>query len=433
MRILFAAVSMVLASSALAAQVQIENVRIWPAPDNTRVVFDVSGPVDHSLFSLKHPDRVVIDFKNTGLPPGVTPPAVKENLVAGVRSAVRNGQDVRVVLDLTKSTRPKSFLLKPNSKYGHRLVIDLYGANVEKGPGPIVKAVPREPKKLRDLVVAIDPGHGGEDPGALGPHGVLEKDVVLAVAKRLKATLDKERGIRAVLVRNGDYFLRLRKRIKIARQERADLFVSIHADAFRDPRVYGSSVYVLSRNGAGNEAARWLANQENASDLIGGVSLADKDDLLASVLLDLSQTATLSASAEAAEKVLGQLKGLGKTHKRRVQRAGFLVLKSPDIPSILVETAYISNPTEARKLTEPGHQQRLAAAMARGIQRYLEKNAPPGTVLAARRHVIAQGDTLSELARRYHVTMQGLRTANELIGDRLRVGRVMRIPLAGDS
>jgi N-acetylmuramoyl-L-alanine amidase len=320
--------------------------------------------------------------------------------------------------------------LKPNKKYGYRLVVDLY----DKGDArkalkeTIKRAAPRNPGKLRDLIIAIDAGHGGEDPGTIGRKGTREKDVVLAIAKELSRQIKNEPGMRPVMVRRGDYYVGLRRRMKIARESRADLFVSIHADSFKDPRVRGSSVYVLSRNGASSEAARWLAEQENAADLVGGVSLDDKDDLLASVLLDLSQTATLSASTDVGTNVLKQLGTYGKTHKRRVQRAGFMVLKSPDIPSILVETAFLSNPSEEKRLRNRGQQRKLARAMVTGVRGYFRYNAPPGTRLAKRSHVIARGDTLGAIAGLYGVSLTDLRKVNAINGSDIKVGRVLQIP-----
>ncbi|MCU7866108.1 MAG: N-acetylmuramoyl-L-alanine amidase, partial [Candidatus Thiodiazotropha sp. (ex Lucinoma borealis)] len=270
---------------------------------------------------------------------------------------------------------------------------------------------------------------------ARGRKGTYEKDVVLAIGRKLVAMINKQKGMRAVLIRDGDYYLGLRKRIAKAREHQADLFVSIHADAFRDPRVRGSSVYTLSRSGASNEAARWLAERENSADLVGGVSLEDKDDMLASVLLDLSQIGTLQASSVAASRVLSQLKGLGKTHKRKVQQAGFVVLKSPDIPSMLVETAFISNPDEERRLRDTGHQKKVAKALMKGIRAYFKFQPPPGSWLAAnqaskapRKHVISSGDTLIAIANRYQISINRLRNANELKGDTIRIGQVLQIP-----
>nr|VFK61257.1 MAG: N-acetylmuramoyl-L-alanine amidase [Candidatus Kentron sp. TC] len=413
---IFSALFLFLASKpVVASTAEVKNLRMWPAPDHTRVVFDISKPVTHSLFVLPDPDRLVIDIPNIHM--GISPPKPSESdpLLHRIRFASHNKRrDLRIVLDLKHPVRPKSFLLKPNRNYGYRLVVDLYGLEKSKSktpkksaskpsvsespvskppasPKPLAskpqKPKPRKraPRKLRKVIIAVDPGHGGEDPGALGRLGTKEKDVVLAIGRKLKALLNRKRGIRAILVRDGDYYISLKKRMRIARDRKADLFISIHADAFRNPLVYGSSVYVLSRRGASSEAAKWLADKENSADLVGGVSLDDKDDVLASVLLDLSQTATLEDSIELGSKVLNELKKLGKTHKKRVQRAGFVVLKSPDIPSILVETAFISNPDEERRLRSARHQQRVAKAILTGILRYLKNNAPRDSVLAARK------------------------------------------------
>jgi len=298
----------------------------------------------------------------------------------------QHGDFLRVVLDLKKQARAKSFLLAPNKHYGHRLVVDVYdekqeqAVKVEKAPAP---------GEYRDVVVAIDAGHGGEDPGAIGPRGTHEKKVVLQIARKLADAVNRELGMRAVLTRSGDYYLPLRKRIELARRHKADLFISIHADAFTNRRVSGASVYVLSNRGASSEHARWLAERENASDLIGGVSLDDKDSLLASVLLDLSQTASLEASINVAEQVLAGLKKVGKVHKPGVESAGFAVLKSPDIPSLLVEAAFISNPQEEKHLNSPAYQRTLASAVAAGVKRYFEDNAPDGTLLANRKQIVA--------------------------------------------
>lgn len=412
-----------------AASVEINNMRIWSAPDHVRLVFDTSRPVDHSLFSLTHPDRLVIDIADARYKGRLPVPKDGNPVIQRLRSAARKNGDLRVVLDLKGRVRPKSFVLKPNRQYGHRLVVDLYPR--QSGGGAVKPVKSSKPKALRDVVVAIDAGHGGEDPGARGRGGTYEKTVVLAIARRLARLIDKEPGMRAVLIRKGDYYLGLRKRMQLARRHRADLFVSIHADAFRDPRVRGSSVFTLSSRGATSEAARWLAERENSADLVGGVKLEDKDDLLASVLLDLSQAATREASHQVARKVLAQLKRLGKTHKGRVQQAGFMVLKSPDIPSILVETAFITNPSEERKLKDRRHQQKMAEAVLRGIKAYFEQSPPPGTLLASRaprRHVIARGDTLGRIAQQYQVSLNKLRSVNKLTGDRIRVGQVLRIP-----
>lgn len=427
-----AALTLMWTCSCLAGQVQVENIRTWPAPDNTRVVFDIDGPVDHTLFMLKNPGRVVLDLRGAHLAADLPKPEANDRLLQRLRAATRKDGVLRVVLDLKSEVRPKSFQLKPNSQYGHRLVIDLQSVDeaAASAETPSKKDVPA---RLRDIIVAIDPGHGGEDPGATGRSRTKEKDVVLAIAKRLKTRIDREPGMRAVLTRDGDYFLGLRRRLEIARRHGADLFVSLHADAFSDPRVNGSSVYILSRNGASSEAARWLAEQENASDLIGGVSLDDKDELLASVLLDLSQTATISASTEVARSVLQHLRSVGKTHKKNVERAGFMVLKSPDIPSILVEADFISNPKVERMLNNGSHQTALADAMVRGVREYFKRNAPPNTLFAQRKHVITRGDTLSAIAVRYRTSVAALRNANRIDGSDIREGEILTIPYASGS
>ena len=407
----------------------VENVRLWSAPDRTRLVFDIDGPVDHTVFSLSHPTRVVIDLSDVTLARAVGKLPKGEQFLERVRTATRNGTHLRIVLDLKQPVRPKSFLLKPNRKYGHRLVVDLYAKETVTVTPTVTPASQREPAtKLRDVVIAIDAGHGGDDPGASGPSGVREKDIVLAIAQRLAQKIKLERGMRPLLIRRSDYYVGLRKRMSIAREQRADLFISIHADAFRDPKVRGSSVYILSRNGASSEAAHWLAEQENAADLVGGVTLDDKDELLASVLLDLSQTATLSASSSLGARILRELGTIGKKHKQRVERAGFVVLKSPDIPSILVECGFITNREDERRLNNTSHQHLIAESILNGIRQYFQRNAPPNTLLAMRDHVISNGETLSGIAHRYRVPLTELRAANGLSGSNIQVGEILRIP-----
>ncbi len=420
-----------LSLSAIAGSVQLENVRIWAAPESTRVVFDVSGPVQHRLEMLTNPYRTVIDIQDTSASGTLSQPVSTDKYLHRIRSGVYQQDDLRVVLDLKKHVETKVFLLPPNQRYGHRLVIDIF--DKDKKEDVQKAAIDREPGKPRDVVIAIDAGHGGEDPGARGPSGIHEKDVILKISKQLAELINKEHGMRAVLIREGDYFLRLRKRIGKAREHKADLFISIHADAFKDPRVSGSSVYILSQKGASSEAAHWLAEQENASDLIGGVSLDDKDDVLASVLLDLSQTASLEISIDVADRVLDGLKSIGKVHKRHVQSAGFAVLKSPDVPSILIETAYISNPNEEKKLRDPVYQTKLAKAILSGLRGYFRDHAPEGTILASRKHVISRGDTLTAIAHHYRVSTKRLRESNGLKGDTIRIGQVLKIPEGSDG
>lgn len=406
------------------------------APDHTRVVFDTSGPIDYRLFTLEGPRRVVVDLRQTRVGRGFAPPPVKGNVIEGVRRAPRARGTYRVVLDVSQAVTPKHFTLRPVPPYGHRLVVDLFLPEPE-GPAPRRE----EPEGLRDVVVAIDAGHGGDDPGAIARGGAYEKDLVLSIARRLKNRIDRADGFRGVMVRDGDYFVSLRKRIAIAREHRADILVSVHADAFRSPRVRGASVYALSDRGASSETARWLADRENRSDLIGGVgpvSLEDKDEQVRSVLLDLSMDGTLRASLAAGESVVGSLSGVSRMHKRRVEQAGFVVLKSPDVPSILVETGYLSNPEDAKLLATASYQERVARAIADGIRGYLLRNPPPGARIATMegggmRHVIVRGDTLSEIAERYRVSTAMLRSANGLTGDRIRVGQVLLIPSSSGS
>jgi N-acetylmuramoyl-L-alanine amidase len=419
----------VLAGAAPSAQVN--GLRTWQAPDHTRVVFDLSTPVDYQLFSLDNPARLVIDIKDTRRPRSFPTPAADDAFLKDIRGATRNHDDLRIVFDLRGKSTYKSFLLKPYKQYGDRLVIDLYKAAGDKQK--VVKQARIDDTRLRDLVIAIDAGHGGEDPGARGSHGTDEKDVVLAIARRLARAVDSEHGMRAVMTRKGDYYLSLRERTALARKQKADLFISIHADSFADRHVHGASVYILSSHGASDEAARWLAESENSADLIGGVSLDDKDNMLAHVLLDLSQNATIESSYNVAEQVLRALRPLGKLHKHDVQQAGFVVLKAPDIPSMLIETAFISNPSEERKLRSGRYQQRMSNAILKGIRTYFTQHAPPGTLYAARRYTIAKGDTLSEIAQHYRVSVASLRHANRLSSDTVRVGQVIKIPRASDS
>ena len=411
-------------SVSAASATEVKSIRMWPAPDSTRLVFDLSAPIDHSLFSLKSPNRIVVDLNNARL--RNKPKLNFDNAhVKAIRTAPRNRNDLRIVLDLNAKVRPKSFLLKPNRQYGHRLVIDLVSKEKAKSTPK-----PRHYKNTkRDIIVAIDAGHGGDDPGAIGRRGTREKTVVLAIARELKKIVDKQPGMKGKLVRNGDYFVSLKKRVQKARDVQADLFISIHADAFKDRRARGSSVFVLSENGASSEVARFLAESENNSDLIGGV-LGDKDPLLKQVLVDMLKNSTMEDSNKVARHMVKGLKGVTRMHKSHVEQAGFRVLKAPDIPSVLIETAFISNPGEEKKLRSRKHQRKLARAIFKGTLNYFKTNPPPGTLLAMkkRKHRIASGDTLSEIAEQYQVTIAGIRRLNKLKSDRLHVGKVLTIP-----
>ena len=413
------------------AEVAVRDVRLWEGPDSTRVVLDLSKPAGHRLFTLDNPSRVVVDVKPANIDLGGVRLPAGVGLVKSVRGANRPDGEVRIVLDLAEDAKPRSFLVRPEGRYGHRLIIELEPRRA-RAQQPVIRA----DEGSRDLVIAIDAGHGGEDPGAIGRKGTYEKDIALQIARRLASEIDREPGMRAVLTRNGDYFLSLQQRVAIARKHRADLFVSIHADAFKNPNARGSSVYVLSPKGATDEAARWLAARENAADLVGGVSLDDKDDMLASVLLDLSQNASIGASLEVGEFVLNRLGSVNRLHKSTVQQAGFVVLKAPDIPSILVETAFISNTEEEQRLRDARYQSQLAQALMSGVREYFYLNPPPGTWVAQNRNrggaprevVIARGDTLSGIASRYNVSVPVLRRHNGLTNDNIRVGQVLSIP-----
>ena len=358
--------------------VEVRDIRLWAGPDNTRVVLDLSGSAQHSLLVMQNPDRVVLDVSGARLARSAHGPPPGAGTVKQVRMAHRPSGELRIVLDLTRPIQAKSFLTTPNHRYGYRLVIDLGAAAHAERPIKVQHA----PADARDLIIAIDAGHGGEDPGAIGKYGTREKDVVLAIALQLAARIDAEAGMKAFLTRSGDYFIPLPDRMRRARAQQADLFVSIHADSIRDRSIDGSSVYILSQRGASDEAARWLAERENASDLIGGVSLDDKDDVLASVLLDLSQSAALNASQVAAMSVLRELAQAGEIRKHQVQQARFIVLKAPDIPSMLVETAYISNPQEELRLRTQAQRAKLAGAIHQGVHDYFYANPPSGTRIA---------------------------------------------------
>jgi len=340
------------------------------ADDHTRVVFDLSGNFQHRLFTLADPHRIVIDLKDTRKSAAIEIDRLSTNLMSGLRSASKNNGRLRVVIDLKAKVRPRSFELTPDGKSGHRLVVDLHATNLS--PTPIKTSQQQRTRTKKKFVIALDPGHGGRDPGAIGKRGTREKDIALAVAKKMKTLINRTSGYRAVLTRDGDRYVTLRNRVKKAREARADIFISLHADSFHKSNVKGASVYALSLSGASSEAARWIAKKENASDLIGGISLDDKDDLIASVLLDLSQTATIQDSLELGSDVLSHIGKVSRLNNRRVQQAGFAVLKAPDMPSILVETAFLSNPSEEKKLRSPKHQHKLAKAVFSGIRNHLK-------------------------------------------------------------
>ncbi|MEO0314067.1 MAG: N-acetylmuramoyl-L-alanine amidase [Pseudomonadota bacterium] len=375
-------------------------VRVWPAADYTRVTLENDSKLKASHFVVKDPHRLVVEIE------GVELDAKLKSLVAKIQpndpyiAQVRVGQNrpgvIRMVFDLKEEIQPQVFSLEPVGEYKHRLIFDLFPLNpvdpiadfLQKNQPPAdsrppadtpstAKSGPNDDKTstlTRMVTIALDPGHGGEDPGAVGRGGSYEKNVVLSIARRLKSRLEQQANVRVMLTRDGDYFVPLHVRVQKARKVQADLFVSIHADAFIEPTARGSSVFALSEKGASSTAARWLANKENAADLIGGVNLRSKNQQLASVLLDLSTTAQINDSMKLAKSVLGEIGGINRLHKAQVEQAGFAVLKAPDIPSILVETAFISNPEEEAKLTDESYQDKMADALMRGIHKYLVKH-----------------------------------------------------------
>ncbi|QIL90464.1 AMIN domain-containing protein [Microbulbifer sp. SH-1] len=410
---------------------EVEGVRLWRAPDHTRLVFDLDGPAEHKLFTLQNPDRVVIDVSGATLGASMDDLPLAETPISGVRYATKDKRDLRVVLDLKQPVNPRSFALRRHESLPDRLVIDLHDR--DKVEEKTIEQVTDE----RKILIAIDAGHGGEDPGALGPGGVREKDVVLAISRELHRVIEREPGFTAKLVRTGDYYIPLRDRVKKGRQLKADLFVSIHADAFTRKEARGAGVYVVSSRGATSETARFLAQRENESDLIGGagsLSLSDKDDTLAGVLLDLAMTATMNSSLDIGSSVLSSIGSFTHLHKKKVEQANFSVLRNPDVPSILVETGFITNPDEARRLRDPSFQKRMAEKLGEGIVAHFRSRPPAGSWLASngsrtdRKHTIARGDTLSGIAARYNISVGDLKKANGMETSMIRVGQTLTIP-----
>ncbi|OHV09967.1 N-acetylmuramoyl-L-alanine amidase [Kushneria phosphatilytica] len=468
---------------AMAQAAELDDLRAWDNGERTRLVFDLSSEVKTDVFTLDTPDRLVIDFADTALDTELGSAISGSTLIRSIRSGIRQGNDLRVVMDLARPITPHAFKLAPGSGKGHRLVVDLGGSSKDReadelaagGDGDPIEALIRQqerdarrklgrnspaadtavagqggtsaahraakPHPRRDIVVVIDPGHGGKDPGALGDRS-KEKNVVLAIGRKLKAKFDAAPGFRAYMTRDNDTFIPLRGRLRIARERHADFFVSIHADAVGSSSPRGSSVYALSQHGATSETARWLAQTENRSDLIGGsggdLSLEDKDRMLRGVLLDLSMTATINDSLAAGGDVIRQIAQFNRMHRSRVEQAAFVVLKSPDIPSLLVETGFITNPTEERLLNSSAHQQKLANAIFEGIRGHFRNSPPPDSLLAWQRdqrrggaadeYRVRAGDTLSGIANSHDISLGALRRVNNLDSDVVRVGQVLTLP-----
>ena len=414
----------------------IDGARLWRAPDHTRLVFDLSAPAEHSIFTLTKPERLVIDIANFSIDADLSDLPISDTPIKKLRHGVRNNDDLRVVLDLRTKIKPRSFVLKRHAGKPDRLVIDLYDA--AKQTVKTVAEITKQTEKKRDIVIVLDAGHGGEDPGAIGPNRLREKDVVMKITRELAALIDAEPGYKSRLTRTGDYYIPLKKRRNKARSLRADLFVSIHADAFSNPKARGASVFALSRRGASSESARFLASRENEADLIGGVGDVDLDKVghdLAEVLVDLSMTATLANSLDVGEKVLKQMGNVTRLHKRNIEQAGFLVLKSPDVPSILVETGFISNPEEARKLSTSSHRKKMAKAIFSGIKNYFYDRPPEDSYISWKkngggniRYTIARGDTLSGIAKKYRISVKELKKINRLNSNSIKIGQTLTIP-----
>ena len=448
---IIALITFLLPLLALAGPAEISGARLWIAPDQTQLVIDANAPLEHKIFPVTAPDRLIIDIPDarvTGKLPLAEP---ADLLVKGVRSGVLDNGQLRIVIDLKQAVRAKSFVLEPNERYGHRLVVDM-APKADKpraGKATATKTVTGGRQGLRDLIVAIDPGHGGEDPGAIGAGGTLEKHVTLAIGRKLANLVNREAGMRALLIRDGDYYLSLNKRIELSLQQDADLFVSIHADAFVDQGASGSSVFTLASDGATSRQADWLAERENSADRIGGIDLSDRTQSLSKTLWEMAQQGTLEHSNLAATAVLNNLRKVGAVHHTQVQKAGFAVLKVPTIPSLLVETAFISNPDEEKHLTSAEFQARMAGALLSGIKAYFATYPPPDTRWAkkggvqgpkkgpsgadtaattGRQHVISKGDTLERIAQQYAISLSALRSANAVEEDKLRVGEVLVIP-----
>ena len=412
------------------AATKIKNVRVWPSPDSTRVVLDLSSPAEYTYSSLENPSRLFIDLKNTKLNTDFANLSHDSKILQNIRSGTKNnGKDTRLVLDVNKKIEPLIFALKPTAPYGHRLVIDLLDSENK------VAKTQKSFDSDRDVVIAIDAGHGGEDPGSIGGKGNYEKKVTLAIAKKLAKKLNAEKGVTAKLTRTGDYYLSIHGRTEKARQMNADLLVSIHADAFTSPQPAGASVWVLTLKRANSESGKWLVQKEKHSQLLGGaaevIQNATTEKYLARTLIDMSMDHSIAEGYDVAGDILSELKGITKLHKRKPQAGNFGVLKSPDIPSILVEMGFISNPREEGLLVNGWFQNRMADSLAKGIKRYFRDNAPEGTYLARvshLKHKVRRGESLSTVAQNYNVSLSALKKENNLKSDVIRVGQVLSIP-----
>ena len=427
--------------SALAAS--INEVRMWRAPDHTRLVFDLSDNVNYNLFTLDDPHRVVIDIEDSNLFDDLSGLDFTGSPIEGVRSGVRNGDDLRIVLDLSNEIEPSSFKLAPNSELGDRLVVDLYDLeSVNSSPAQIINPItPVQNNEQRDIVIAISAGHGGEDPGSIGyDNRIREKNVTLAISRYLRDYFNAIPGYTPVMIRDGDYYVELQRRPQIAREHRADLFVAIHADWYRSSRANGVTIYALSGDRGDRENARRIAEKENSSDLLGGVggdlTIGGLDDDVALTLVSLQMAWSMEQSLIAGTSILESLDSVSRLRRDKVQQASLQVLNSPDIPSILIETGYLTNPNEAERLNSSGFQRSMAQAMAQGIMNYFYDAPPEGTLVAWQKangitpgtYTAKSGDSLSEIAERFGLTVNELKSLNNLSSDTIRIGQVLTLP-----
>lgn len=439
---------LLLGSSGIGLQAaEVVDLRMWRAPDHTRLVLDLSDAVEYSSFLLEDPHRFVVDIKSSFTDLSFNGLDFSDSPISGIRSGVRNGDSLRIVLDLTSAVEPETFSLAPNSEFGERLVLDLYdktGSQQSQSANLPENRTGSEAR--RDIVVAISAGHGGEDPGSIGYDGrIKEKNVTLAISQALYERLEKLPGYKPVMIREGDYYVELKRRPEIARRNRADLFVAIHADWYRNSRARGVTVYALSGDRADRENSARVAEKENSADLLGGVggdlALRELDDDVALTLVSLQMAWSMEQSLMAGTSILDSLAGVTRIRKTKVQQASLQVLNSPDIPSILIETGYLTNPEEAQRLSNRNFQERMALAIADGVANYFYEAPPDGTLVAWQKangvvptsYTVRRGDTLSEIAEQFSLSVTELKSINGLQGNTIQIGQVLELPGSDSS
>jgi len=447
----FALVACCLLFAGIVSAASVKEVRLWRAPDHTRLVFDLTGEVEYKLFTLTNPDRVVIDLERSSFSGDLSRVDFSDSPISSMRSAIRDGDTLRMVVDLAEQVEPRSFTLAPNSEQGNRLVVDLYDQVPLSASGRGMTTAPSNNTATRsdgkrNIIVAISAGHGGEDPGGIGYDGKLkEKDITLRIARALFDQLDRAPGYTPVMIRDGDYYVKLQRRPEIAREKRADLFVAVHTDWYRSSAARGLTIYALSGDRADRENSRRVAQKENSSDLLGGVGgdldLSSWDDDVALTLVSLQMAWSMEQSLIAGTHVLESLDGITRLRRDKVQQASLEVLKSPDIPSMLIETGYLTNPKEARRLNTSAFQQKLAHGIAQGVMNYFYDSPPDGTLIAWQKrngivpgsYTVKRGDSLSVIAQRFGVGLVQLKSANGISSNVIHVGQKLTIPGAGSS